>query len=147
MTEDPGKVLAFDQAWQDTIEQDHHSIKEILERLEATTDPCRLVPLLDELRASLVDHFAREEAPDGMHEIVANMSPNIVASLQNVLGEHEDILDRLDRLRRRAVECLEGPVAAVRAGAAELSENLRAHEARETKLFTDAVFTDLGRSS
>lgn len=147
MSKEPRKILAFDQAWQNTIEQEHDSIKEILERLEAATDPLRLLSLLDELRASLVKHFVREEAPEGLYEIIANMSPTMVASLQNVLAEHQEILGRLDRLRVRTLDCLKGPIAAVLSDAAELSSSLRTHEERETKLFTDAVFSDLGRSS
>jgi Hemerythrin HHE cation binding domain len=147
MNQNPGKVLAFDQTWQQSIEQDHHSIKEVLERLDATADPNRLLALLDELRTSLVEHFAREEAPEGMHEIVSSMSPSSAASLQNVLAEHGDLLAHLDRLRQRTREIIEGPVAGLRADAAALSQSLRSHEARESRLFTDAVFTDLGRSS
>ena len=147
MNENSGKVLAFDQAWQETIEKDHHSIKEILERIDATADPNRLLSLLRELRTSLVQHFEREEAPEGMHEIVSNMSPSSAASLQNVLGEHREFLAELDALRQRAREVLDGPVAKLCAGAAALSQSLRTHEARESRLFTDAIFTDLGRSS
>ena len=147
MTEDLSKNPAFDPAWKNKIEEDHHAIKEILEGLEATTDLRHLLSLLDELRSSLVEHFAREEAPEGLHEIISSMSPNTVASLQNILGEHQEILGRLDRLRVKTRACLEGPVAALLDNTATLSESLRDHEVRETRLFTDAVFTDLGRSS
>ena len=147
MTEDPTKIPAFDEAWEETIEKDHHAIKEIQERLEATTDLHILLPILEELRLSLVAHFAREEAPEGMHEIIADMAPNTVASLQNILGEHQDFLDRLDSLIERGRACLTGPLAEILHDASALSESLHDHEARETALFTDAVFTDLGRSS
>lgn len=145
MIEDISKIPAFDQTWDETIERDHHAIKEILERVEAATDPHRLVSLLEELRTSLVEHFEREEAPEGLHDIIANMSPNTVATLQNVLGEHRDFLVRLDRLLAQTRACIEGPVAEVLRDTATLSKRLHDHEARETTLFTDAVFTDLGR--
>ena len=147
MIEDPSKVPDFDRAWEDTIEHDHHAIKEILERLEATTDLHILLSILEELRMSLVEHFAREEAPEGLHEIIASMSPNTVASLQNVLAEHRDFLVRLDRLIEQARTVVNGPMADILQDAAGLAESLHDHEARETALFTDAVFTDLGRSS
>ena len=147
MIEDSTKIPAFDQAWEETIEQDHHAIKEILARLEATTDLHILLPILEELRLSLVAHFAREEAPEGMHEIIADMAPNTVASLQNILGEHQVFLDQLDSVIERGRACLKGPLAEVLHDATALSESLHDHEERETALFTDAVFTDLGRSS
>ena len=147
MIEDASKIPAFDRAWEDTIEHDHHAIKEILERLEAARDPHVLLSILKELHVSLVDHFAREEAPEGLHEIIASMSPTTVASLQNILGEHEQFLVRLDSLIERLRALVKGPLAEILEGAAALSESLHDHEARETELFTDAVFTDLGRSS
>ena len=147
MIEDATKVPAFDKAWEETIEHDHHAIKEILERLEATMDPHLLLPILEELRMSLVEHFAREEAPEGLHEIIADMSPTTVASLQNILGEHEQFLVRLDSLIERTRKVVRGPLAEILGDVASLSESLHDHEARETDLFTEAVFTDLGRSS
>ena len=104
MIEDPTKIKSFEKAWEASIEQDHHAIQEILERLEAATDPGVLVPLFEELRAALAEHFEREEEPDGLHEIVASMAPNTVASLQNVLGEHQDFLTRSrGRSRKQAI--------------------------------------------
>ncbi len=147
MTEEPSKTTSIDKAWEASIEQDHHEIKEILERLDATTDPQVTLPLLEELRGALLEHFEREEEPDGLHEIIASMAPNTVASLQNVLGEHQDFIVRLDSLIARARACLEGPLAEIARDSAALTNSLRDHEARETALFTDAVFTDLGRSS
>lgn len=135
------------QAWEATIDQDHRAIQEILGRLQATTDLHVLLPALEELRGALAAHFAREEEPEGLHEIISSMSPNTVASLQNVLGEHRAFAERLDGLIDSARACLEGPLAEILRGTAELSESLRDHEARETALFTDAVFIDLGRSS
>ncbi len=147
MIEDASKAQAADKSWEETIEHDHHAIKEILERLEATMDPHLLLPILEELRMSLVEHFAREEAPEGLHELISTMSPNTVASLQNVLGEHEDFLVRLDSLIERTRKVVRGPLAEILRDAMALSESLHDHEARETELFTDSVFTDLGRSS
>ena len=147
MIEDASKAQAFDKTWEDTIEHDHHAIKEILERLEATMDPHLQLPILEELRMSLVEHFAREEAPEGLHDIIADMSPTQVASLQNILGEHEQFLARLASLIERTRALVRGPLAEILKDAAALSESLHDHESRETELFTDAVFTDLGRSS
>ena len=147
MIEEPSKTESFERAWEESIERDHGAIKAILEGLETTTDLHRLLPLCEQLRAALEQHFAREEEPEGLHELIASLAPNTVASLQNVLGEHQGFLERLDRLIASARACLEGPLAEILRDTAALSRNLRDHEARETKLFTDAVFTDLGRSS
>ena len=138
--------MSDNQVWEATIDQDHRAILEIVGRLEATTDLHVLLPVLEELRDALAAHFAREEGPEGLHELISSMSPNTVASLQNVLGEHSAFTERLDDLIESARACLEGPLAEILRGAAGLSKSLRDHEARETALFTDAVFTDLGRT-
>ncbi len=130
-----------------SIEEDHDAIKEVLGRMQTITDPQVLLPVLNELRGALSEHFAREEEPEGMHEIVASMAPNSVASLQNILAEHEVFTQRLDRLIEETRACVEGPQAGILRETAELTESLHDHEERETALFTDAVFTDLGRSS
>ncbi len=135
------------QAWEATIDEDHREIKEILGRLHGTTDLHVLLPALEALRDALAEHFEREEEPDGMHEIISSMAPNTVASLQNVLAEHPVFTERLDGLIESARACLEGPLAEILRDTAALSESLHDHEARESALFTDAVFTDLGRSS
>ncbi len=134
-------------SWEASIEDDHDAIKEVLGRMQTVTDPKDLLPVLEELRGALSEHFKREEEPDGLHEIVASMAPNSVASLQNVLAEHEVFTERLDRLIEQTRACVEGPQAGILRETSELTESLRDHEARETALFTDAVFTDLGRSS
>jgi len=147
MIEDASQTTAISPSWEATIEQDHQAIKRILGRVEATTDLHLLLPVLQELRDALAEHFVREEEPEGLHELIASMSPNTVASLQNVLGEHRIFLERLEGLIGRARSCCEGPLAEILGEAAALSQSLHDHEARETALFTDAVFTDLGRSS
>ncbi len=144
MIEDPSKTTAADKTWEEAIEQDHDAIKEILARIEATSDLHVLLPLFERLRVELLEHFEREEAPEGEHDIITNMAPNTVASLQNVLGEHPVFIERLDSLIERARACLEGPLAEILRDAVALLESLHDHEAREMALFNDAVFSDLG---
>ncbi len=111
MIEEPSKTQAGDQTWEETIEQDHDAIKEILARLEATSDLHALLPLLEQLRVELLEHFEREEAPEGDYDLIANMAPDTVASLQNILGEHEHFLVRLDGLIERLRALVKGPLA------------------------------------
>ncbi len=129
------------------IDEDHQALKELLSQLEETTDLQLLLSLLQRLRSQLLEHYEREESPEGLHEVISSLAPSQVATLQNVLGEHREILKRLDDLDRQVQECLEGPVAEVRRATDGLLEFLHDHEARESALFTEAVFTDLGRSS
>ena len=133
MIEDASNVQASEKTWEETIEHDHHAIKEILARLEATMDPHLLLPILEELRLSLVEHFAREEAPEGLHELIADMSPNTVASLQNILGEHEQFLVRLDSLIERARTVVRGPLAEILLEA-ELEDDMSAAHYRGAKV-------------
>ncbi len=135
---------AAGQTWEESIEADHDAIKEILDRIEATSDLHVLLPLLEQLRTSLLEHYEREEAPEGDYDIIANMAPDTVASLQNILGEHKVFVERLGGLIERARACLEGPLAEILRDAGSLLESLHEHEAREMALFNDAVFSDLG---
>ncbi len=135
---------AAGQTWEEALEQDHDAIREILERVGATSDLNVLLPLLERLRVALLEHFEREEAPEGDYDLIANMAPETVASLQNILGEHQVFVEHLDRLIERIRACLEGPLAAILRDAGLLSESLQAHEAREMALFNDAIFSDLG---
>ncbi len=144
MIEEPSKTTTAGETWEEAIEEDHDAIKGILERIVATSDLHALLPLFNELRVELLEHFEREEAPEGDYDLIANMAPDTVASLQNVLGEHKVFVERLDGLIERTRTCLEGPMAEILRDAGSLSQSLHDHEAREMALFNDAVFSDLG---
>lgn len=130
-----------------SIEQEHKALKETLDRLEGTGDLKILIPMLNELRARLELHFAHEEGPAGLHQVVGDSAPHLLTYMQRLFDDHQKLLTAIDGVTERARQCVDGPLAAVLRDVAALSEALRTHEARETALLGDAMYTDLGESS
>jgi len=58
---------------------------ELLSVLVTTSDLARVAPLLADLRALLVAHFAGEEGPAGMHEIVAEGAAHRLPNVQRLI--------------------------------------------------------------
>ena len=130
-----------------SIEREHKALKETLDRLECTSDLKILIPMLNELRARLELHFAHEEGPAGLHQVVGDSAPHLLTYMQRLFDDHQRLLTAIDGVTERARQCVDGPLAAVLRDVTTLSEALRLHEARETALLGDAMYTDLGESS
>jgi len=126
------------------IAEEHRTLRTLVERLEATADPEALHRRLDELRGLLALHFAREEAPDGLHRAIDGSAPHRTVSVQGLFEEHREYLAELARLAEEARALVAGPVAALREGVAELCRKLHEHEAAETELLSGALYDDLG---
>ncbi len=127
------------------IETQHRELRHMLGAIEATTELAQLVPLLEELRDGLREHFADEEREDGgLAEAVGASAPRHLRRLDELLGEHRQLLETLDGLIARGRMLLDGSVSDVVRDARALSEQLKRHEARETELLTDAVYADIG---
>lgn len=128
----------------ETIEGEHLALRARLGRLEGTAALEELVSELTELRALLAIHFAREEAPGGLHRVVDASAPHLAASVDALFEDHREYLETLDRLTETARRCLEGPVAEVRTGVGALCRRLHEHEAAETELLAGAVYEEVG---
>lgn len=139
-----GAGSAGTRAARQRIDEEHRRLGELLAALESTTDLAALAPRLAGLRELLVAHFASEEGPEGMHDIVAEGAAHRLPNVQHLFEEHRAILLRLDHLRDETSACFEGPVRRVLAGVAELAGTLRRHEADEEDLFSEAFYSDLG---
>jgi len=126
--------------------EDHRALQAVLGRLEATTDIEVLLPLLEELHRLLQAHFAREEAPDGFRAVFEE-TPHMGEALDRLLGQHPRFLADIERLTQEVRICLEGPLAKFREDVQGLCDRLHDHEAEETRLLTEALYTDLGESS
>lgn len=129
------------------IEEEHRRLRELLAELTGTADVARVEALLGGLRSLLVQHFATEEAPAGLHEVVSQNAAHRLPNLQRLFDEHREILSRIDRLRLEAADCVAGPVRRVRDECAGLAATLRRHEEQEEVLFGEAFYTDLGGRS
>ena len=127
-----------------TIEDEHRTLRAQLGRLEETAALEELVSELAELRGLLAVHFAREETPAGLHRVVDASAPHLAASVADLIEEHRVCLEALDRMLETGRRCLEGPVAEVRSGVAELCRRLHEHEAAETELLAGAVYEEVG---
>lgn len=129
------------------ITEEHEALRESLEILRRLTDLPLLIARLRDLRPLLVEHFRSEEAEDGLHTVVSDNAPHLLPSVQRVFEEHRQFLADIDRLSDEAQECWKGPVREVLDGVRTLCDKLHEHEALETELLTESVYTDLGDSS
>jgi len=126
------------------IAAEHRQIRSLVAELETTRDLEELLPRLAGLRELLMSHFAREEAPGGLHRMVDRAAPRLAGPIQALFDEHRELLAHLDGLEERTRACLEGPVAASRGSAADLCRGLHEHEAAETELLAGALYDDIG---
>jgi hypothetical protein len=129
------------------IDDEHRRLRELLHGLVRTHQLERVDALLAQLEKLLLDHFAVEEAPEGMHDIVSAGAAHRLPNLQRLFVEHREILARLERLRSEVAACLSGPLHDIHEGVAELAEQLRRHEAAEDELFGEAFYLDIGGRS
>ncbi len=144
MAKNPSQVEQSAHNAGDQVLEEHRRIKQSSDRLDKTTDLRLMVPLLQELRILLDEHFEQEEAPNGFPAMIAEPAPHHARVLDELFDEHKIILNTLDGVIEKALFCLNGPLASVRREVAALCQQLRAHEVRETELLTDTVYTDLG---
>jgi len=126
------------------IHEEHRLLGEMLRDLEGSRDLFGLPGKLGELRRRLVDHFETEEAADGLYAVVERSGSHLLGRVQQVVDEHARFLATIDQLSASVKACLDGPVQEIRGGIEGLVAALRDHEARETELLSDALYTDLG---
>jgi hypothetical protein len=126
------------------IADEHAALRRALDLLEGTRDLERLLPQLASLRRLLVEHFAGEEAADGLHAAVGEAAPSLFPALDHLFEEHRHLIEDLDALIDRATRLAAGPLAEVLAAVAGLAGRLRHHEERENSLLGDSLYTELG---
>lgn len=128
------------------IAEEHRHLRELLERIGATRELEPLLTLLGELRADLVEHFATEEAPGGLHDVIDGEAPHLVERVHDLFDEHRRVLEEIDRIRERVRQALDGPVTELLRDADRLVRTLHEHEAAETELLSGALYDELGGS-
>jgi len=142
-----GRRVSTDAESRQQIAEEHRALSELVGRLEHTTDPKVLLPLLTELRRLLGVHFAREEADDGLYEMVGGVAPHLLSAVQRLFAEHREMAASLDDLLASTRELCDGPLASVLAAVGDLAGRLHRHEAKENELVSGAFYDDLGISS
>lgn len=106
-----------------------------------------LADVLTRLRAALHQHFVEEEEGPFARELPLGF-PHLAGRLEDLLGEHRSLMDRLDKILRRVTEATEGTsdpeVRRIRGDVVGFIEAIRAHESAENTLLQDAFLEDLG---
>ncbi len=128
------------------IAEEHRVLRLTLARIETLDEPGALLRELRALRPLLAEHFAGEEAADGLHRVIDATAPHRIAEVHELFAEHRECLATIDRLCDTLAELIAGPVAALRSEVAELCGSLHRHEAAETELLSNALYEELGGS-
>lgn len=128
------------------IAEEHRLLRQTLTRIETLDEPAALLRELRAFRPLLAEHFAGEEAADGLHRVIDATAPHRIAEVHELFAEHRECLATLDRLCDTLAELISGPVAALRAEVGELCGRLHRHEAAETELLSNALYEELGGS-
>jgi hypothetical protein len=129
------------------IEEEHRRLRELLRALTRTRHLERIDALLTELSELLGAHFAGEEGPEGLHDIVSTYAAHRLPDVQRLFAEHREIQEGLERLRCEVAACIAGPARAIHERSAALVEQLRRHEAVEDDLFGESFYLDIGGRS
>jgi hypothetical protein len=99
---------------------------------------------LKDLRATLVVHFAGEEAPDGFFDMIIDRAPACIGRVERLRHEHSAFLRDVDLILEQVRACLAGPVADIMKRATTLADRIEQHEASESDLLGDAMRSDVG---
>ena len=126
--------------------EDHRALKVIIERVRGTHDLHLMIPLLDELHRLLDEHFAREEAANGLYKTVSAAAPHRLERVQELLDQHGDFLKTVRSIRSKTKYLIEVTMAEVFDDVETLCKGLEIHEASENEILSDALYRDLGES-
>lgn len=125
------------------ILDDHERIRALLAQLAAAAEASATCRCLDDLQPLLQRHFRDEEAEiDGLHAGIRQRTPQFWNALCGLRDEHVQLLAEAGVLRQAA-----GAGTApeqLRALGHTLQQRVAAHEAKETELFVESIWTDLG---
>jgi Hemerythrin HHE cation binding domain len=131
----------------DTREQilaEHRQIRDLVKKIEDTPDLAELHSGLQQLQPLFEQHFAREEALDGLHSGMRDRAPQQSAAIDALKEDHRQLLAEVAALRARVKACLDGPIQEIETSCTSFISRLKEHEARENEVFLDAIWTDLG---
>jgi len=128
------------------IAEEHRQLRQTLARIETLDEPGALLRELRSFRPMLAEHFAGEEAADGLHRVIDATAPHRIGEVHELFAEHRECLATIDRLCDALAELISGPVAKLRGEVGELCGQLHRHEAAETELLSNALYEELGGS-
>lgn len=125
------------------ILDDHRRIGELLSRVAAAADAAESRDSMRELLPLLQRHFREEEEEiGGLHAVVRQRTPHHWNALCGLRDEHLQLLAQARDLQAQAER--NAAVEHLRELGTELKDHVAAHEAKETEIFVDSIWTDLG---
>jgi hemerythrin len=125
---------------------DHEKIIALTARLAAVGGADEMVSCLRQLATILTGHFKEEEDGfDGLHDDIRKRTPEQQHALMGLKEEHTHLLERVQLLLSIAQQS-RGPAPKLQVLGKQLQDRLSEHEARETQVFLDSIWTDLGES-
>ncbi len=102
---------------------------------------------LDELATALMAHFEEEMASD-LYGSLAHRAPQCSARLEELMDEHDEILQRLDAVREEAGQLSDDAelyqLRELNAHAQMLAAIIRRHEAEENEMVMRAYWQEIG---
>jgi hemerythrin len=128
-----------------TIEDDHRQIRALLMDLGAAADLSRMLEVVDTLHPILVEHFQREEEPEGLYAEIRQLRPEFDGKLKALERQHALFLDMIRRLRS-SISTVAEQLDRLSEVKSALIASVDEHEQTETNLMLDAYYLDLGDS-
>jgi hypothetical protein len=113
------------------VEEDHRHVEALLDRLEVTTIPWRLTPLLQDLHRVLVRHFQLEEGHGGPLDMLSEAAPSHGDRVEALIRDHRRMLNDLQDLIHDTQDHPNGPPEGILHETRRLVDRLRRHEEEE----------------
>jgi hypothetical protein len=116
------------------LAEEHQQIMNLVHRLEQHRSLVQLVPLLEELHALLINHFAHEQFPGGLYESLGAYGSIHHEDLRVLVNEHCVILSSVRGVLERARLANETQAAQILNEVAAVITSLHQHEHKEHRL-------------
>jgi hypothetical protein len=116
------------------LAEEHQEIMNLVHRLEQHRSLVQLVPLLEELHALLINHFAHEQFPGGLYESLGAYGSTHHEDLRVLVNEHCVILSSVRGVLERARLANETQAAQILNEVAAVITSLHQHEHKEHRL-------------
>ncbi|NIM71678.1 MAG: hypothetical protein GTO67_03395 [Gammaproteobacteria bacterium] len=121
------------------LQNEHHRVMKLVDRLRALDTSSDLISLLDQLRTLLIVHFAREQLPDGFYEALGERADDRRDEIQTLVEDHGAILSSINTLIEDAKASDAGSEGDMLARVSRLVEQLHDHELREHHFADDVM--------
>lgn len=116
------------------LAEEHQEIMKLVHRLEQHRSLVQLVPLLEELHALLINHFAHEQFPGGLYESLGAYGSTHHEDLRVLVNEHCVILSSVRGVLERARLANETQAGQILNEVAAVITSLHQHEHKEHRL-------------